>query len=475
MKELFKQANDKCISTNRIRNRLEFLELFLHVLIGGCCTTLEHHVIQLSVTLLHSSDRQTLQSQVGKAFHLLPSFSPLDCDPLHMEETKVILNIFRTLSDEEDEHTMQGDGELRCRLNSFEEALEDRKHSSCELWPHGREKILCQPVAAGNDTTDERNVANQCKGNTENSLVDCATNQELPGKHCNNVTEGCQKSPDDCSLKEALQTRCRHVATDCTCTGCVCVAQIKQSVRKECGDVHWQGDSSPPSPLGQTGGLFFDNEAEWRVTEGLYSLAQPRCSSPKDASQNYLITLAHISNNPPPGSTLTRATFSPGPPTDKHIQLPAIFSSLRVLRKGMVGTAHDTLPPIRAKTDVLSDKQGDAKVQGSILKQVSNFLSREKGGDGKECEEIEDGEREEVQKEEGAKGLQGPVKPASSAEAAFDAFKAFFTPKPLKKDPAEKVDLEAVRKKIRADKDVLRTLFENKDPPDCQMNSVSIT
>lgn len=426
----------------------------------------------------NTSDRQTLQSQVGKAFHLLASLSPLDChcDPLHMEETKVILKIFRTLSDEEDEHTMQGDDELTCRLNSFEEALEDRKHSSCELWSHGRGKILCQPVEPGNDTTDERNVTNHWKGNAENSLADYATNQELPGKHSNHVTEGCHKLPDDGYLKESLQTRCRHVATDCTCTGCVCVAQIKQSVRKECGDVHWQEDSSPPPPLGQTGGLLFDNKAEWRVTEGAYSLAQPHCSNPKDASQNYLIPRAHISSNPPPGSTFTRATFSPSPPTDKHIQLPVIFSSLRVLRKGMVGTECDTLTPIRAKTDVLSDKQWDAKVQGSFLEQISNFLSREKGGDGKECEENKDGEREDVQKEEGAtKGLQGPVKPASSAEAAFDAFKAFFTPKPLKKDPAEKVDLEAVRKKIRVDKDVLRTLFENKDPPDCQMNSVSIT
>ena len=48
----------------------------------------------------------------------------------------------------------------------------------------------------------------------------------------------------------------------------------------------------------------------------------------------------------------------------------------------------------------------------------------------------------------------------SGAEAAFDAFKAFFTPKPLKKDPADKVDLDAVRKKIRGDKDVLRAVFE---------------
>ncbi|TMS11985.1 Formin [Larimichthys crocea] len=39
--------------------------------------------------------------------------------------------------------------------------------------------------------------------------------------------------------------------------------------------------------------------------------------------------------------------------------------------------------------------------------------------------------------------LESTKPSVTSAEAAFDAFKAFFTPKPLKKDPAEKVDLEA--------------------------------
>lgn len=227
-----------------------------------------------------------------------------------------------------------------------------------------------------------------------------------------------------------------------------------------------------------------------------YSSPQPFYPfSSNNTYPNIIITPAAVANNPPPGSTFTRATFSPGSPSEKQIQLPALFSGLRVLRKGVVGPEHDTVAQIkhssqRAKVDIFPQKQGDGKVHGSFLEQISHFLSREKRGDEKEekkgleaerdnsrekseKEDREDGERKETETEDDVAVLFEPVKPVSSAEAAFDAFKAFFTPKPLKRDPVEKVDLEAVRKKIRADKDALRALFERtsikKDPPDCKV------
>lgn len=207
--------------------------------------------------------------------------------------------------------------------------------------------------------------------------------------------------------------------------------------------------------------------------------------STEDTSPNISITSA-LANNPPPGSSVSRATFSPGSPTDKQIQLPALFSSLRVLRKGVFGPESDTVAHVKpssqgAKRTIYSEKQGDAKVQGSFLEQISQFLNREKKGDEneekkevdtegdleetRETNETEESqespERNEPEKDEDTEALFESTKPpVSSAEAAFDAFKAFFTPKPLKKDPAvEKVDLEAMRKK-RQDKDTLRAFFE---------------
>lgn len=173
---------------------------------------------------------------------------------------------------------------------------------------------------------------------------------------------------------------------------------------------------------------------------------------PQSPTSNIYIQPSTMSNHPPPGSTLTRATFSPSSsPTDKQIQLPALFSGLRVLRKGVAGPEHDTIAQIKPLA------QGGGKIQGTFLDQISQFLHREKQ------EELGEGEK----KDENGIRLQSEVieesKPVvSSADAVFDAFKAFFTPKPLKKDPSEKLDLDAVRKKIRNEKDLLKEAADDK-------------
>ncbi|XP_043961664.1 formin [Gambusia affinis] len=187
--------------------------------------------------------------------------------------------------------------------------------------------------------------------------------------------------------------------------------------------------------------------------------------------------------NPPIGSTLTRATFSPGCPTDKKVAFPVLFSGLRGLRKGIGGPENGTStqtkqsPPF-AKSPVFTEKQSDTKTQNGFLDQISHILNQEKAPGDKKDEDLvtethqdeignqldgndepPDSKRREPQAEEDTKPVE-PTRSLSSAEAAFDAFKAFFTPKPLKKDSTERIDLEAVRKKMRNDKDVLRTIFE---------------
>ncbi|KAF3850107.1 hypothetical protein F7725_019826 [Dissostichus mawsoni] len=222
--------------------------------------------------------------------------------------------------------------------------------------------------------------------------------------------------------------------------------------------------------------------------------------APKDP-----LSITSATNNPPPGSTFTRATFKPSSPTDKQIQLPALFSGLRVLRKVVVGPEHDTVAQIKTSSPakIFPDKQSDGKSQGSFLDQISQLLNREKSedetevteeteeteertemeaeADENEMEKSQEDEREEVETEEEAEVSSESTKPpASSSEAAFDAFKAFFTPRHLKRDPADKIDLDAVRKKIRADKDVLKALFERssnkmpekKDSPDGKVGIV---
>ncbi|XP_040920638.1 formin [Toxotes jaculatrix] len=309
-----------------------------------------------------------------------------------------------------------------------------------------------------------------------------------------NFITGVHNSDEQVDPEESAKTRSsktKHVVITVTRTGPAVEEEVEPTLEEA------EEQTGKPSCSKNDDEEEYDEEEEEEEKRDLFpdfsTQLHQRQQGPKDNSLNISIKPA---SNPPTGSTLTRATFSPGSPTDKPIQLPALFSGLRVLRKGVVGPEHDTVAQIKppsqgVKRAIFPEKQGDIKVQGSFLDQISHFLSREKKGDEKEEkkekeaegdqdetrvmmneneESQESNEKEDPEKEEDleASGSFNSTKPpVSSAEAAFDAFKAFFTPKPLKKDPADKVDLEAVRKKIRSEKDVLRALFErtsNKTP-----------
>ncbi|CAJ1078327.1 formin isoform X3 [Xyrichtys novacula] len=438
---------------------------------------------------------------------------------------------------------------------NFEDALESSEENfGYVILPREGEMISYNSKAAKereNDfdmTEEERNLFN-----LRNKAVDAenqvlASNQDQkqqPNGDSDTANKGCKISLEEQASGESLQPKCQLISTDNTSAGCDLHAPI--SVNKDEHEDDNQNEEKDGDS--ETQEEFLTSSLDWDEDPGKSqtcpakrvvitvtrtesadmdqveaketSTMEESVEEEKDkddeeeveqdekrdlcpdfpAQPNYLSspyqaplpTSEAMSKNPPPGSTITRATFSPSSSTDKQIQLPALFSGLRVLRKGVVGPAHDTVAHIRCSSEgtrreIFGEKQGlDAKVQGSFLDQISQFLSREKRGDDKEekkeegdkvdarekNEEVQERERKELEAEEDAEVmLESPKSPTvSSAEAAFDAFKAFFTPKPLKKDPA---DLEAMRKRMKADRDVLKALFERSpskmqektDPPD---------
>lgn len=405
----------------------------------------------------------------------------------HMEEQKVILKIFRALSEEGERYITQGDSKRSFKMKKnddrgCEKALKYKRSSlSYVLLPPGGEEISCDSEEAANDTNmtdEERNLLNHWAENRENGSECFRREQEL------SMQNECQNETDDC---EPQGVACQHLS-GCGLSDCVCAAALKQDddegeakqrLRQESGNSEVTFDAKEASKTPEAGEqkqtlepsaeLFcLENTKEERSgaeEESNNKEINKHSFSPKGTSLNIYITPSDMARNPPPGTTISRATYFPGSPTEKHLQLPALFSGLRVLRKGVLGPEHDIVAQIRPSSqgsdiEVLPEKEEDAR--GSILEQISNFLSREKTGMEKEEEgPEEDGESREMQTTDAADAAPEPVKPVSSAEAAFDAFKAFFTPKPLKKDPGDKVDLEAVRKRIKAERDALRALFES--------------
>lgn len=389
---------------------------------------------------------------------------------------------------------------------------------------------------AGSDinmSEEERNIINLMKQqggavNLGRGPGNSATNQQLnklPAERCNKVNGHSKEDgrilPDQRASNESERVKCWHTSTGDTCTVCVCVAQIKvedNAESKEGGEIEFgkvlsksepgsdpktvpltetivEGQEEPAEEqeLEQTGeAACFENGGQTQIDEEEDLEEEKRdiflCSSAhslhpyslKEVSRHVSVTPAALANDPPRGPTFSRSTFSPNSPSDK--QLPALFSGLRVLRKGVVGPEHDTVALIGSSSQrTKSETLPDLLAQGGFLEQISTFLNRDKRGDEKEAKVVEASQGEKVEgggdtEKEG--GWSEPAKPAvSSAEAAFDAFKAFFTPKPLRKDPAEKVDLETLRKKIKADKDALRALFDRtsikiparEDPADCKV------
>lgn len=238
-----------------------------------------------------------------------------------------------------------------------------------------------------------------------------------------------------------------------------------------------------------------DNDAAADLTSELCEGTSPNSmEAPPVASSMPAFTIG--GPLPRTNGTDTRTTFAPSSPTDKPIQMPALFSGLRVFRKGVMGPEHDTVSQIksplqRSKKELVpgvENSPGDAAVQKRerILHQISQFLNQGENlvnqreektweeahesdvfsGESRQVfEEEMEGNREDFhhvadQPPELTELQDAPKSPVSGAEAAFDAFKSFFTPKPLRIDPSERFDLDTVRKRIRSDKDVLRALFE---------------
>uniref|UniRef100_A0A8C7J1B6 Formin 1 n=1 Tax=Oncorhynchus kisutch TaxID=8019 RepID=A0A8C7J1B6_ONCKI len=96
-------------------------------------------------------------------------------------------------------------------------------------------------------------------------------------------------------------------------------------------------------------------------------------------------------SGPPPGTTSIRATFSLGSPVEKPLQLPALFSGLRTLKKGAAGSDQDIValikPPSPSDLGVNKPVRREQKTvrrrQGTFLDQLSQLLNMEKDDNSK--------------------------------------------------------------------------------------------
>ncbi|XP_038570776.1 formin-1-like [Micropterus salmoides] len=207
-------------------------------------------------------------------------------------------------------------------------------------------------------------------------------------------------------------------------------------------------------------------------------------------------------NTPPPVSSIspssTSSTSSPSRGTSlsspPSFQMPALFSGLRVLKKGAVGDDRETMSEIKQrekdadlallslkktvnkaklfpeqKTATPVKKHAEpktiAETKSTVMGQLSQLLNLDNQDETKKDADPEHSKKEsgeEVVGETipGPGTLTSPPEKKKTSDLAYETFRNIFGPKTVKIEKTEKVDLEAVKKKIKNDKENLRSIFE---------------
>ncbi|XP_004687626.1 PREDICTED: formin-1 isoform X2 [Condylura cristata] len=172
---------------------------------------------------------------------------------------------------------------------------------------------------------------------------------------------------------------------------------------------------------------------------------------------------------------------------DKAFQLPAFFSGLRVLKKGAISEGGETITEIKPKdgdlallkltqpvqkslvqtglhTVTTGEKTTDPKATPTLLEQLSQLLNIDMPKAELRAEDPERPREEEmggstVQESRSGPGEAHSCKPKPQ-ETALEAFKALFIRPPKKGTTADTSELEALKRKMRHEKESLRAVFE---------------
>ncbi|XP_007521746.1 formin-1 isoform X4 [Erinaceus europaeus] len=177
-------------------------------------------------------------------------------------------------------------------------------------------------------------------------------------------------------------------------------------------------------------------------------------------------------------------------PGEKSFQLPAFFSGLRVLKKGATTEVGEIITEIKPKDGDLAllkltqpvqkslvqvgpqpvkkeEKASDPKATPTLLEQLSQLLNIDMPRAELKAEDpelLKEGDMgcsatQESQSGPGAQAQGGEVKP-KPPETALEAFKALFIRPPKKGTTADSSELEALKRKMRHEKESLRAVFE---------------
>ncbi|NXI54607.1 FMN protein, partial [Chloroceryle aenea] len=174
---------------------------------------------------------------------------------------------------------------------------------------------------------------------------------------------------------------------------------------------------------------------------------------------------------------------------EKSFHLPAFFSGLRVRKKGLTAEDEETVTEIKPRENDLAllklqqpvkkssitsglttkKKSAEPKASPTFLEQLSHLLNIDVSKNEERTKDSGEGSGETEDSDEAqenkASGKTEPRIPSeeiksSPAESALDVFKALFTRPPKKETTADTSELEAIKRKMRHEKEYLKAVFE---------------
>ncbi|KAM4667308.1 formin-1 [Amazona ochrocephala] len=174
---------------------------------------------------------------------------------------------------------------------------------------------------------------------------------------------------------------------------------------------------------------------------------------------------------------------------EKTFQLPAFFSGLRVRKKGLSTEDGEAVTEIKPRENDLAllklrqpvkkssiasglatkKKSAELKASPTFLEQLSHLLNidvsknedrTEDSGEGSgETEDSDEAQENKASSKTEPRFPSEEIK-SSPAESALDVFKALFTRPPKKETTADTSELEAIKRKMRNEKESLKAVFE---------------
>lgn len=279
------------------------------------------------------------------------------------------------------------------------------------------------------------------------------------------------------------------------------------------------GPEEKSDPTGMTNSDFMVSSAPEESTGDIQPSASP-------SSKGTTCPKAPEANTTPPAPSIATpsmsSTSSPSRGTllssSPSFQMPALFSGLRVLKKGAAGDERETLSEIKQSekdTDLAllslkktvnkaklfpeqkaaspSKKPAEPKpiadTKSTVMGQLSHLLNLDNHKETKKmCDQQESNpeltrqnesskEDEDVEeKNPDTKSTTSPPEIRKTADMAYETFRNIFGPKTVKKEKTENVDIDAVKKKIKNDKENLRCIFErtSKSPSKESKNATEV-